>query len=111
MRALPAVGQAVRPVRLYRPSNGTEGIGFYEDWCFKCAKDAHMNSGKDWDLCQPNEICSIIGDTLAYGIDDPKYPKEWIRDQRGRPRCLAFEPVGKPYRCPRTIDMFTGQAG
>lgn len=102
---------AAKAVRLYRPSSGTEGIGFYENWCFKCAKDAHMNSGKDWDSCGKDEICSIIGDTLAYGIDDPKYPREWVLSQSGRPMCLAFEPMGKPYRCPRTVDMFTGQKG
>lgn len=99
------------PVRLYRPGSGTEGIGFYERWCFKCKRDAHMNSGKDWDQCEPHEICSIIGDTLAYEVDDPKYPKEWIYAQDGRPMCLAFESMDKPDRCEHTVDMFTGQRG
>lgn len=92
----------------YRPSNGTEGICFYESWCFKCERDAHMNSGKDYDACEPHEICSIIGDTLAYKISDPEYPKEWIYGEDGCPMCTAFVPVGTKIveRCERTIDMF-----
>jgi hypothetical protein len=39
------------------------------------------------------------------------YPQEWIRDQNGTPRCLAFEPIDKPERCQHTVDMFTGQRG
>jgi hypothetical protein len=98
-------------VRLYRPGSGTEGMCFYDAWCMKCKRDAHMNSGKEWEKCEPHEICSIIADTLAYDIKHPKYPKEWIWDQDGTPRCLAFEPIGKPERCQNTVDMFTGQTG
>ena len=84
---------------------------FYEKWCMECARDKHMSEGKDWDECEEDEICSIIGDTLAYSIDDPKYPKQWVYGQNGRPMCLAFEEKDKPYRCSRTIDMFTGRPG
>lgn len=91
----------------YRPSNGTEGCGFYERFCFKCDRDAHMNSGKEWDKCEPHEICSIIGDTLAYDIKHPKYPKEWIYGEDGRPTCTAFIPVGTkaPERCEHTLEL------
>jgi hypothetical protein len=48
---------------------------------------------------------------MAFSIDEPGYPQEWIRDQDGAPRCLAFEPIDKPERCQHTVDMFTGQRG
>ena len=67
-----------------------------------------MSAGKNWDDCEDSEICSIIGDTLAYDVSHPKYPKEWIRGKNG-PECTAFIPVdrGLPVaRCECTIDMF-----
>ena len=100
-----------QPVRLYRPSNGSEGFDFMETWCGHCANDKPWSEGKDFDSCGPEEVCQIIADTMAYSIDDPSYPKQWVYGQDGRPMCLAFEPTGKPYRCPRTIDIFTGKPG
>lgn len=84
----------------YRPSSGTEGISFYARWCDRCARDAHMNSGKDWDACEPHEICKIIGDTLAYDVTDPKYPKAWVYKD-GVPTCtefVEFVPDAEPQR-------------
>lgn len=85
----------MKTVAPYRPSNGTEGECFYEAWCCKCSKDAHMSTGKDWDLCDDNEICPIIADTLAYDINDPKYPKAWVYKD-GQPCCTEFVDVGTP---------------
>lgn len=65
-----------------------------------------MNSGKDWDACEEHEICSIIGDTMAYEIGNPEYPKEWVYGKDG-PTCTAFLPMdAPPERCKLTIDMF-----
>lgn len=97
---------AVRPVRLYRPSSGTEGFDFMERWCGHCAKDKEWSEGKPFDECSKDEVCQIIADTMAYSIEDPKYPQEWVYGADGSPRCLAFEQAGKPYRCPATADMF-----
>ena len=60
----------------YRPSNGTEGAGFMECFCVRCW----------WDR---NGSCGILANTLCYEVDDPLYPKEWIRDEGG-PRCTQF---------------------
>ena len=97
----------LKPYAPYRPSNGDEGCCFYEDWCENCARDATMNSGKNYDDCSPEEICEIIGATLRYKIDDPKYPQEWVYGATG-PMCSAFVPVGElvPPRCKLTRDMF-----
>lgn len=92
----------------YRPTSGTEGAGFFERWCCRCARDKSMSEGKNFDDCTEDEVCPIIANTFAYDVDDPKYPVEWIVDADG-PRCTAFVhmDVGiPPPRCPRTIDMF-----
>lgn len=93
--------------KLYRPSSGTEGCDFYETWCSNCAKDKPMSEGKNYDDCDDSEVCKIIADTLAYDIDDQKYPKEWCYKD-GQPCCTAFVQVGMqiPERDTLTIDMF-----
>lgn len=71
----------------YRPSSGTEGDFFREDWCDNCKHDSEDNP------------CKILGRTFWYSIDDPEYPGEiWIVDDDGinNARCLAFEARDKP---------------
>jgi hypothetical protein len=88
----------------YRPSNGTEGEMFMSDWCFRCERD------KDGD-------CDILARTLAFNVDDPRYPKEWVCKWAPAddgfplpiPRCTAFCLLGEPLptpRCDKTQDMF-----
>jgi len=101
----------VQKVTLYRPSSGTEGESFFTEWCCHCSKDKPHSEGKDFDACGPGEVCELIANSMAFDIDHEFYPKEWIYGADGRRRCLAFEKKGKPYRCPRTIDMFTGMPG
>ena len=83
----------------YRPSNGTEGECFQSKWCNNCIHDDF----------KAEKFCSILGDTLAYDIDDPKYPKEWISDEKG-PRCTNFAETldAEKYHCPGTLDLFNG---
>jgi hypothetical protein len=59
----------------YRPSNGTEGEVFMDHFCRHCERDAactddHLELG-----------CPIIADAFCFDIDDPNYPKEWVRDE------------------------------
>lgn len=66
----------------YRPSNGTEGEIFYDNWCVRCHREAGASK------------CRIYGRSMMYNIGDKGYPKEWIRDVGpwpGNPRCTAFE--------------------
>lgn len=84
-----------KPIRLYRPSNGTEGGGFIDYWCSQCERDI-------------NEDCDILARSFAHDIDEPEYPREWIYDTDG-PRCTAFIERGKPLPPPKddkTLDMF-----
>ncbi len=110
-QALNSSAFGLRPVTLYRPSSGTEGESFFTNWCSHCVKDKPLSEGKWFDDCGPGEVCDLIGNSMAFDIDHELYPKEWIYGADGRPQCLAFEPKGKPYRCPKTVDMFNGQTG
>lgn len=69
---------------LYRPSNGTEGEMFQEQYCYRCRHD------RDWREKEENP-CDILTRTLWLGTEDPDYPVEWIYDPEGVPTCTAFE--------------------
>ncbi len=72
------------PIRLYRPSNGTEGECFAEDYCYRCIA---------------NDIapCPILLNTMAYQTTDAEYPREWTFDESGEPVCTAFERGGRDH--------------
>lgn len=53
-------------MRKYRPSNGTEGMIFMD------------------------KFCDIISNTMAYDINDPEYPKEWIYNEKNEPVCTKW---------------------
>lgn len=74
-------------VEPYRPSNGSEGMWFEDKWCNRCAREAKFRE----DQCAEN-ACSIVQAAFMYDEDDPEYPKEWITDEEGNPRCTAFDP-------------------
>jgi hypothetical protein len=62
----------------YRPSNGTEGDSFMAAFCERCMKFSH---------------CKILARSMAFRIDDPEYPTQWIRDDEGA-RCTSFQARG-----------------
>lgn len=65
----------------FRPSNSEEGFLFQSYFCDRCIHDNY-----------PDEpLCEIIGDSMAYKVEDEKYPKEWIHDGNGSPLCTKFE--------------------
>lgn len=95
----------------YQPSSGTAGESFIASWCGNCARDKALREGVDIDECDDNERCEIVGRTMAYHVDEPEYPSEWIYDQDGHPCCTAFTPAGDPVpapRCAHTDDLFGG---
>jgi hypothetical protein len=82
----------------YRPSNGTEGIGFQERYCFRCKNDDE----------EKGKLCDILTRTYAFDVDDPRYPEEWTYKD-GKPVCTAFQDVDTPEiepRCKHTLEMF-----
>lgn len=96
----------------YRPSNGTEGDYFFDEWCSKCARDNHLREDTAFEDCLDGvdgDLCEIIGRTFMYELEDAKYPAEWQYGTDGQPCCTAFVPKGQPIpplRCPHTVDMF-----
>ena len=78
----------------YRPSNGTEGDWFMSEFCFKCAAF---------------NICKILPATMAFDVDHPKYPKQWIRDEEDGVECTSFvdaeEVKRKAYHCKKTLEL------
>jgi hypothetical protein len=66
--------------RPYRPSNGTEGELFCEQFCYRCVHDVDEN-------------CPILAATLVYQVGDEGYPNEWVQDE-GVPCCTAFLAIG-----------------
>jgi hypothetical protein len=77
------------PSKPYRPSNGTEGMEFIEHWCGRCKRDqAYQESDGEEDGCP------IVAASLAFDVDAPDYPREWVQDDPwGNPRCTAFAPI------------------
>lgn len=70
----------------FRPSNGDEGDWFGGEFCDNCEHDKLFWEG------QCDKGCKILAATLAFDIDDPRYPKEWIYDE-GQPTCTKFERI------------------
>jgi hypothetical protein len=64
----------------YRPSNGSEGDFFYEDFCKKCVKDKPLEY----------RFCPILNATYALEVNSPSYPQEW-QIINGKPTCTAFK--------------------
>lgn len=70
--------------KLYRPSNGTEGMHFIATYCENCIHEKWSHTQKKGDL-----QCEILSATMLYDLKDPEYPKEWIEEE-GIPRCTAW---------------------
>jgi hypothetical protein len=78
--------------KLYRPSNGTEGMMFMAEFCERCERERLWRKDQDkYDGCQ------IAANSLVFNIGEDGYPAEWIEDDEG-PRCTAFEPERKPQK-------------
>lgn len=72
------------PIRLpkaagkpYRPSNGTEGEMFTQDFCDRC-----VHGGGH---------CNIIALSMLHHVEEREYPRELKFDAEGCPTCTAFE--------------------
>ncbi len=68
-------------MKLYRPSNGTEGEIFHERHCYQCIHCDPDPSG--------DKQCNILLRTLIHSINEPEYPKEWCYID-GTPTCTSW---------------------
>jgi hypothetical protein len=64
----------------YRPSNGTEGEGFIDQYCMNCLHCDPDPEGK--------KQCDILCRSLCYNVSEPEYPTEW-QWIAGEPKCTA----------------------
>lgn len=75
-----------KPGDKYRPSNGTEGEIFEENYCAKC----RFYDAQEGVLT----VCSkeLQDRAMIFDIDSPKYPSEWTYTEQGKPTCTAWQP-------------------
>lgn len=95
----------------YRPSSGSEGESFYEDWCEGCIHERPIREDYDNAIAQ-GLGCAIWMKTHLFDIDDPRYPTEWTHDRETKsPKCTAFErDTGQSQpRCAQTNDLFNAK--
>jgi hypothetical protein len=79
-------------MKKYRPSNGSEGILFEENFCDKCKNETwnpETNKGKQ---------CEILGCMMLFNINEPEYPSELVYKD-DKPTCTAFK-LPEPYKKP-----------
>jgi hypothetical protein len=88
---------------LYRPSNGSEGDGFYSKWCARCERDRGFREIAD------DCGCLILAMTLALDTDHPDYPREWVEHPTEGPKCTAFVEEGGRVPTDREVEAM-GQA-
>lgn len=73
----------------YRPSNGTEGMGFEAKFCSRCEYDAAFRKDEFESACQIHSLA------LALNVEDGHFPEEWVSDADGsNPRCTHFRQEG-----------------
>lgn len=83
----------------YCPSNGSEGDGFMEAYCYKCFYEDGDKEG----------TCQILSDAMSYFMDEEGYPVEWIFGQDNYPTCTKFWDVTKgepPINDPNQANLF-----
>ena len=90
-------------IRLYRPSNGSEGMWFEAQFCGRCERDRRWRETDDAFFA-----CRIHDFAIAWDTSDPNFPTEWRYDDAGRPVCTAFEAERDPARPGRPADPRTG---
>lgn len=67
----------------YRPSNGTEGEWFMDQFCHQCVKCPISP--------EADNQCKIMLRSLMYNTEDKEYPKQWVYTDEGKPICTAFK--------------------
>jgi hypothetical protein len=93
-------------VQFYRPSNGTEGYAFQEEWCANCDRDKEMNGTayREGREVNDDDYCEIL--SRSFRTDEPL--PEWMYGSDGKPCCTQFVRMGEAHapRCEHTADMF-----
>lgn len=105
-------------IKKYRPSNGTEGCFFAEQFCDRCAHEKFTHTG---DITDP--ACEILVNSMLYYVDNENYPDELRYGDDGNPTCTKFkkhiwrdeftgdliEPEPEEEHDPDQLDLFENQ--
>jgi hypothetical protein len=70
-------------MKLYEPSNGTEGEIFMEKFCYQCKNELFIHTNNE-----SHHKCDILNRALTYTRYEPDYPKEWVIEN-SEPTCKA----------------------
>lgn len=70
----------------YRPSNGSEGDFFMEEYCMRCFHERYLHTMKD-----NSKKCEILSGMMIYDTADPEYPKELVYDENDNPVCTKWK--------------------
>ena len=72
--------------QLFRPSNGTEGMIWMEEFCYCCIHEK-------WSHTQDNndQKCDIMSRSILYEKKEEGYPTEWVFDPEGWPVCTDWK--------------------
>lgn len=70
-------------MRKYKPSNGTEGMIFWEKYCMNCTQFDPLEGG--------TKDCDIMMRSMMYDIEDPEYPEEFTIDETNAPICTKWQ--------------------
>ena len=70
-------------MKLYQPSNGTEGEAFISTYCMNCINEEWMHDNNS------NKKCEILSNTMIYNVKDKEYPKQWCYKD-GKPTCTDW---------------------
>lgn len=71
--------------KLYQPSNGTEGMIFYDNWCVSCVREKEFNENS-----ADGKGCDTLAMTMVFDVGDKEYPKAWTFDDEGDPVCTEY---------------------
>lgn len=66
----------------YRPSNGTEGEIFMNNYCDHCIHEKWSHT-----QCHGDKQCDILSTAFITG----EYVPEWIYNENGKPTCTAYQ--------------------
>ena len=84
-------------MKLYRPSNGCEGLDFEAKWCEQCAIGKALCGDRDEE--EFGLTCPIRHAAFWYEITEDEYPNQWCYDKvSGKPVCTGFEKAAQPVK-------------
>lgn len=73
--------------KLYRPSNGTEGMIFTSTFCDQCKHEKFSFTGN-----RADPQCDILTRTMYLDTHEQGYPEKWIYTPDGSPTCTKHAP-------------------